>query len=100
MTQQVRKVYEKKPFYNSTSVEKCFSVRRMRALEGYKELQRLDGGGLAKLLLAGQINGFELLKYGTQVTAEIAKVKRRLQMLNAEESICLGELRAKGVTYA
>lgn len=87
-------------FTTSKQVENHFGWLRGKALDGYKDLQRLDGGGLSKLLLAGQINGFELVKYGQQVERDIKRIETRLRMLDMEEKSCLRELRARGVTYA
>lgn len=92
--------YKAKKFTKSKQVEQHFTWLRMKALEGYPELLRLDGGGLAKLLLAGVINGFGYTKAAQDVERQLAAKRRRLQMLDNEERACLAELRRRGITYS
>lgn len=92
--------WQAKKFTSLKALEGVFAFRRGRAFEGYQELVELDGGGLARLLLAGQITGFDVVKWGPQIEADLKRMKYRVQMLDKELDNCKRELRAKGFTYA
>ena len=93
MERQRRKVTK------SDQIERHFAWLRSKAFEDYQELERLDNGGLSRLLLAGKINGFQLVKAGRDVEDQLRRKKLRVQMLEREMRSCLAELRKRGFTY-